>query len=75
MRSHQLHRMLGLTYKSAWFMTLRLREAMKTAGGILGGNGVPVEVDETYWGNVGKQRNRARGYDHKMKIVSSSVET
>ena len=30
----------------------------------------PVEVDETYWGNVGTQRPGARGGDHKMKLVS-----
>jgi transposase-like protein len=69
--SHQLHRTLEITYKSAWFMAHRLREAMNTGeGGPLGGNGGPVEVDETYWGNVGKQAPGARGYAHKMKVVS-----
>lgn len=68
--SKQIERMLGVTYKTAWFMTHRLREAMKSgATGMLGG-AAPVEADETYWGNVGKQRNGARGYAHKMKIVS-----
>ena len=67
----QLERMLGVTYKTAWFMAHRIREAMaETGGGLLGGNGTPVEVDETYWGNVGKQRTGARGFDHKMKVVS-----
>lgn len=67
----QLERMLGVTYKTAWFMAHRLREAMNIEPtGQLGGGGAPVEVDETYWGNVGKQANGARGYDHKMKIVS-----
>ena len=69
--AHQLHRMLGITYKSAWFMTHRIREAMQSGGvGLLGGNGGTVEVDETYWGNNGKQRKGVRGFDHKMKIVS-----
>lgn len=69
--SHQLHRMLDVTYKTAWFMAHRLREAMSGGnGGLLGSNGEPVEVDETYWGNNGKQRHGARGGDHKMKIVS-----
>lgn len=69
--AHQLHRMLGLSYKSAWFMAHRIREAMKPAsGGLLGSGGAPVEVDETYWGNVGKQANGARGWAHKMKVVS-----
>ena len=69
--SHQIHRMLGVTYKSAWFMTHRIREAMKPeGGGLMGPNGGVVEADETYWGNNGKQKAGARGWDHKMKIVS-----
>lgn len=69
--SHQIHRMLGVTYKSAWFMTHRIREAMDgKATGLLGSGGGTVEADETYWGNNGKQRKGARGYQHKMKVVS-----
>jgi transposase-like protein len=69
--SKQLERVLGVSYKTAWFMSHRLREAMDTGmGGPLGGNGSPVEVDETYWGNVGKQAPGARGWAHKMKVVS-----
>jgi len=68
--SHQIHRMLGVTYKTAWFMTHRLREAMTSEGGMLGGNGGPVEVDETYWGTSKPKGKTARGYEHKMKIVS-----
>ena len=66
----QLERMLSVTYKTAWFMAHRLREAMNiTPTGQLGGNN-PVEVDETYWGNVGQQAAGARGFAHKMKNVS-----
>jgi transposase-like protein len=66
----QLERMLGVTYKTAWFIAHRVREAMNIApAGKLGGGG-PVEADETYWGNVGKQRKGARGWGHKMKVVS-----
>lgn len=69
--SHQLHRTLGVTYKTAWFMAHRIREAMNIAPeGPLGNEGGPVEADETYWGNVGKQAPGARGGEHKMKIVS-----
>ncbi|MHB8447874.1 MAG: IS1595 family transposase [Sulfuricaulis sp.] len=69
--SHQIHRMLGVTYKSAWFMTHRIREAMKSeSGGLLGSGSGTVEADETYWGNNGKNRKGARGYEHKMKVVS-----
>jgi hypothetical protein len=48
--AHQVHRMLGVSYKSTWFMMHRLREAMRT-GGLepLGGRGKIVEADETYF--------------------------
>lgn len=49
--SHQLHRTLGVTYKTAWFMSHRIREAMgDKPSGKLGGGGKIVEVDETYYG-------------------------
>lgn len=55
---HQMHRTLGVTYKTAWFMEIRLREAMKP-GGTMGGTGpATVEADATYVG--GKEKNRHR---------------
>lgn len=49
--SNQLHRILGCTIKTAWFMSHRLREAMKDVGLTpLGGEGKIVESDEAYWG-------------------------
>ena len=70
--SHQLHRTLGVTYKTAWFMTHRLREALKDPvfTNKLGGKGKFVEADETYWGNTNKKRPGARGYAHKEKIFA-----
>ena len=70
--SHQLHRMLGITYKSAWFMTHRIREAMRDPvfSDKMGGGGSVVEADETFWGNQGKNEKGARGYKHKEKIFS-----
>ncbi len=55
--AHQLHRALGVEYKSAWFMCHRIREAMsgETFGGNdgpMGGSGKIVEADETYYGSV-----------------------
>lgn len=67
----QLERMLGVTYKTAWFMAHRIREAMCIEPeGPMGGNGKVVEVDETYWGSAKVKAKGARGYDHKMKVVS-----
>ena len=55
--AHQLHRMLGLPYKTAWFMAHRIREGMRDLSpGLLGGEGKFVEADETYIG--GKERNK-----------------
>ena len=49
--SHQLHRMLGVTYKTAWFMSHRIRESMRPAELTpMGGTGKVVEVDETFSG-------------------------
>jgi len=57
--AHQIGRMLGVTYKTAWFLCHRIREAMDGAApkGPLGGPDTVVEADETYVG--GKARNRA----------------
>jgi transposase-like protein len=62
--AHQLHRMLGVTYKTAWFMAHRIREAMKEdvkSSGPLGGEGKTVEADETYIGKRETPRKLARG--------------
>lgn len=70
--SNQLHRTLGVTLKTAWFMSHRIREAMAPHGGLppLGGEGKTVEADETYIGNKGKQAPGARGWSHKEKVLS-----
>ena len=68
MSSHQLHRMLGVTYKTAWFMAHRIREAMNIAPeGPLGGPDKIVEADETYVG--GKAKNRATRKPAPKKAV------
>jgi transposase-like protein len=63
--AHQLHRTLGITYKSAWFMAHRIRESMRNGGLTsappMGGEGQIVEADETYFGKVEKPRPRSRG--------------
>jgi transposase-like protein len=70
MSTNQLSRMLGLPYKTAWFMTHRIREAMregKLPGG-MGGTNKVVEVDETYVG--GKARNRKNRIPPKEAVVA-----
>ena len=71
--AHQLHRMLGITYKSAWFMAHRLREAMRDFNpSPLGGQNKVVEADESYVG--GKAKNRALGPPPKKEAVFALVE-
>jgi len=68
--AHQLHRTLEITYKSAWFLAHRIREAM--ASGDLtpfGGNGGVVEVDETFIGQL-KGVEKKRAFHHKMKVLA-----
>ena len=77
--AHQLHRMLGLTYKTAWFMAHRIRESMKDENPTpMGGSGISVEADETFIGRTTRARKRAKrfpttkwkGSVDKMKVVS-----
>ena len=59
--AHQLHRMLGISYKAAWFMTHRIREGMRDdlpTG--MGGGGGAVEVDETFIGRNENKKDRHR---------------
>lgn len=83
MSAHQLHRMLGVTYKTAWFMAHRIREAMKedvASSGPIGGEGKTVEADETYFGKREDQsmspQRKGRPYlkrkpgNRKMTVVA-----
>ncbi len=60
--AHQLHRILEITYKSAWFLAHRIREAMRVGSlSPLGGDGKTVEVDETYIGRLEGYPKQRRG--------------
>ena len=68
--ANQLHRTLGITLKSAWFLGHRIREAMKDDGLVVfGHSGGDVEADETY---IGRDpfKKLGRGGQHKMKVLS-----
>jgi transposase-like protein len=69
--SNQLHRTLGVTLKTAWFMSHRLREAMTVFRmEPMGGTGKTVEADETFIGQKRPKARNARGYAHKHAVVS-----
>jgi transposase-like protein len=72
MSAHQLHRMLGVTYKSAWFLAHRIREAMNDDKPTpMGGKGQTVQIDETYTGNTSKRaKSYKKGLKDKRAIVA-----
>ena len=73
--ANQLHRTLGVTLKTAWFMGHRIREAMREGNlAPFGSDGGVVEVDETFIGNDRTVKPhgelKGRGYAHKHKVLS-----
>jgi len=70
--SYEIHRALGVTQKTAWFMLQRIRLAMQTGSFVkLGGKGGAVEVDETYIG--GKARNMH--FERKLRMIDGGRGT
>jgi transposase-like protein len=72
--AHQLHRTIGVTYKTAWFMAHRIRESMRQDGlAPMGGTRAIVEVDETF---VGRKQGMEpkRGWAHHKHAVLTLVE-
>ena len=70
--AHEIHRTLGVTYKTAWFMMHRLREAMNELNpGAMGGEGQTIQADETYYGNSSKRaKGYRKGHSHKAGVVA-----
>jgi transposase-like protein len=68
--ANQLHRVLGVTLKTAWFMGHRIRLAMtENPSGLMGEGGSVVEADETYYGRK-PFRKKARGFGHKEMVFA-----
>ena len=77
MSSRQFARMLGVTVKTAWFMTHRVREAMREPGfpGPMGSQGGTVEADETFIGGKNENRHKSkRANPPKKEAVLALVE-
>jgi transposase-like protein len=71
MSAHQLHRMLGVAYQTAWFMEHRIREAMRDGGlSPLGGTGKTVEVDETFIGRIKGVEAKPGWVKHKNTVLT-----
>jgi transposase-like protein len=70
--AHELHRNLGITYKSAWFLAHRIREAMnESKAAPMGGSGGTVQADETYYGNTSKRaKHYKKGHSQKSGVVA-----
>ena len=69
--AHQLHRTLEITYKSAWFLAHRIREAMRSGDlAPFGSGGGMVEADETFIGVEPGEPKAKAGGNHKMKVLS-----
>jgi transposase-like protein len=69
--SNQLHRTLGVTLKTAWFMSHRLRLAMQTVGiEPLGGLETHVEADETFIGRLDGHKKARAGSGHKNTVLT-----
>lgn len=74
--AHQLHRILEVQYKTAWFLAHRIREAMRSGELLptMGGGGGVVEVDETFIGRLEGQPKRVGGYTTWKNTVFALVE-
>ena len=69
--ANQLHRTLGVTLKTAWFLGHRIREAMRDNDPVIfGQDGGIVESDETFIGKARERHPGARGYSHKNKVLT-----
>ncbi len=76
--AHQMHRMMDIPYKTAWFLMHRIREAMKDGRLVpIGGTGKVVEADETYFGSkevITKRTKRGKSAHSSKRAVVALIE-
>jgi transposase-like protein len=71
----QISRMIGVTYKTAWFLCHRIRESLReTPTGQLGGEGRVVEADETYVGGKESNKSKAKRTYNKTRYAGQDKE-
>jgi transposase-like protein len=69
--AHQVHRILGVTYKTAWFLCHRIREALRTGAlAPMGGEGLIVEIDETFIGRKEGVPKAKAAHWHKNAVLT-----
>ena len=70
--AHQLHRTIGVSYKTAWYMNHRIREILRSGflAPPMGGAGKTTESDETFIGKQEGQEKGRSGYHHKMAVLT-----
>lgn len=73
--AHQIHRSLGISHKTAWFLCHRLREAMRTGGLTpMGSGGDTVDVDETYFSKpAGHAKGKRQGHMNASRSLISAT--
>ena len=73
--AHQLHRTLEVTYKTAWFLAHRIREAMRDGTlAPMGGAGSVVEADETYHGKTAEMKSKGKHGGANKRPILALVE-
>ncbi len=71
--SHQLHRILGIQYKTAWFLSHRIREAFRSGKlALMGGAGGIVDTDETF---IGRKDNSIKPRSHGHEAAHASADS
>jgi ISXO2-like transposase domain len=71
--SYEIHRAIGVTQKSAWFMLHRIRVALRSGNFKIGGEGSEVEVDETFIGGSIKNMHKAKQARYRAQSSTGTM--